>query len=632
MRRHLIIVIGVLLAVISLTAQEPPSYHTRSKKAIALFEEARKLDHAGNWFRSLDLLQEALKKDKSFDEAILLTHQILIKRGQWSRADSIYKVSEERVDEEFKNRMLLDGAFYNYSEGNYEEAQELKKQIDGEIKGIDHRMLDLVKTSIDYAVEQKKTPRKIEFTQLPAPLNNKPQQYFPSITGTDMLVFTIRDKGGRSHEDIYFSQLSETGWSTPLGISTGINSERNEGTASISSDGRTLVFTACNRPSNVGSCDLYVAYRRTSGWTRPQLLSRAINTIYWESQPSLSQDGRQLYFVSKRPDGLGGQDLWWSQKVNDEWLPAINLGEQVNTTFDDCSPYIYADGKTLFFASRGRPGFGGYDLFVIERQNINAWGEARNLGYPINSHGNQVGYTVSTDGWAYYSDNDRFGQTKLHRFRMPEDLLPKTGIASLKGRIVNAETDAYLEADVNVADLATDSTLLVTRSDEASGRFQLFIEPNEDAYLYIKKKGFLLYKANMNELFASNQEAEVRLSPLKVGDKIILNDVLFQFNSAELDIEATQELDAAVAFLKDNPEVKIEIAGHTDAQGDEEYNIKLSFDRAMSVHEYFLKKNVPKENLVFKGYGESQPLTGAEVGDQAAKNRRIELIITGIGK
>lgn len=629
MRSWFLSILAILSFSLSVSGQE---LHTRSKKAIQLYEQARDLDHVGNWYNSYDLLKQALAKDGGFDEAVLLAHQILIKRGDWPSADSLYAKHQSRVEKSFRNRMLIDGAFYNYSEGNYDKAHELKALIDGDVKEVDKRLLDLVKKSIDYAIENKKKARTVEFKKLEAPVNDQPQQYFPSITANDMLVYTVRGKVGRGDENIFFSQWDGQVWTKPESISSSINSDRNEGTASISADGRTIVFTGCNKPNGVGSCDLYISYKEGEEWSKPQLLSEAVNTLYWESQPSLSQDGRQLYFVSKRPDGLGGQDIWWSEKISGEWSPAVNLGPDVNTSFDDCSPYIHPNAKTLFFASRGRLGFGGYDLYRTEQTARMVWTEPLNLGYPINTHGNQVGYTISADGWAYYSASDSERQTRLFRFKMPDDLLPEAPVFALTGFVTDADSKQPLSAEVNVSDLATDSTLLVTRSEARNGKFRLLMESNESAYLYIKKKGYLLYKANLDNLFDSAGVADIALVPLRVGERIVLTDILFEFNSAELDDKATKELDQAVAFLLANPEVKIEIAGHTDSQGNDDYNIKLSDSRAASVYRYFLKKSVPKENLVFKGYGESQPIAVGTDASQAARNRRIELIITSIGE
>ena len=630
--RILATILIMTLPLLALSQTEKKDLHSRSKKAIALFEQAKALDHVGNWYRSLDLLKQALAKDNSFDEAILLTHQVLIKRGFWRQADSLFQKLESKVEPKFKNRMLLDGAFYNYSEGNYERASELKGQIDGKVTSIDHRLYELVKESIDYAKVEKERPRAIEFMELSYPLNNQPMQYFPSITSTDILVFTVRKKGGRGDENIFYATWQDGEWSKPMSISEKINTDRNEGTASISADGRTLVFTGCNKPGGVGSCDLYISEKTDEDWSRPRLLSEAVNTLYWESQPSLSQDGRQLYFVSKRPDGIGGQDIWWSIKIAGEWQPAINLGETINTSFDDCSPYIHPDGRTLFFASRGRVGFGGYDLYTSTKTAPQQWAEPRNLGYPINNHRNQVGYTISSDGWAYYSDNEGDRETKLYRFKMPPDLLPDEALFTLSGLVADADSKKPLSAEVIVADIATDSTMLITRSGSALGQFKLLMDRNDNAYLYIKKKGYLLFRADMRDLYRTGTDAEILLKPLKVGDKVILKNILFEFNSDVLDQKATQELDLAASFILDNPEVTVEIAGHTDDQGEESYNLKLSKSRAASVYDYFLKKGIPKENLVFEGYGESQPVVSSSDSISASLNRRIELIITSINK
>ena len=389
------ITISLLFCILQANGQEEDNLHSRNKKAIELYKEAQSLDHVGNYYKSYNLLLDALKRDDSFDEAILLTHQILIKRGELEKALKLYEEYKEEVDQNFKNRLLIDAAYALFSNGEYERAKVLKDQIEGKVLDLDDALFNIVTNSIDYSIKETTNARSIDFEKLPAPVNNRPQQYFPSITADNLLIYTVRENQGRGDENLFFTKNEEGGWSQPLELSKKINSERNEGTASISADGNTLVYTACNAPDGVGSCDLYITYREGADWSTPRNLGKAVNTIHWESQPSLSQDGRELYFVSARPNGEGGQDIWKSTKQNGKWREAVNLGPSINTRFDDCSPYIHPNGINLFFASRGRLGFGGYDLYSTELKNEGKWTEPKNLGYPINNHRNQVGYTVS---------------------------------------------------------------------------------------------------------------------------------------------------------------------------------------------------------------------------------------------
>jgi outer membrane protein OmpA-like peptidoglycan-associated protein len=605
--------------------------HSKNRKALELFKQAQEFDHVGNLYKSHDLLQEILQRDDSFDEAVLLLHQVLIKRGEIEIALGVYEKYKPKVDQEFKNRMLADAAFFMFSNGEYERAKGLKDQIEGKVQNVDEALFNLVASSIDYAIQEKSKTLAIEFEKLPAPLNKQGQQYFPSITASDMLVFTVRERQGLGDENLYFSKKKGELWQTPISISKKINSDRNEGTASISADGNTLVYTACNAPDGLGSCDLYVTYKEGSDWSVPKNLGRAVNTIHWESQPSLSQDGRLLYFVSSRPNGMGGQDLWQSKKVNGKWTEAENLGESINTRFDDCSPYIHPNGVNLYFASRGRLGFGGYDLYTTENEN-GTWAEVKNLGYPINNHRNQVGYTISLDGWAYYSDNQFDGASELFKFKLPDDLIPKNLVQYKRGLVLSAADSTPILSEVFVADIQSDSIISRTYSDFESGRFNLVYPKESLANIYLRRRGYLLYKSNLKDLWQEKEDATIYLQPIKVGERIILNDILFDLNSSILSKSATKELEIAVEFLKDNPELVIEIGGHTDSIGAEDYNLNLSKLRAQSVYDFFISKNIPVESLIYRGYGESQLLYDNLNSSEYSKNRRIELIILKLRK
>jgi OOP family OmpA-OmpF porin len=609
--------------------EEENKLHSRNRKALQLFKQAQELDHVGNLYESYDLLIQALAKDDSFDEAVLLLHQVLIKRGEVDKALLVYENYQAEVVQEFKNRMLADGAYALFSNGQYEKAKALKDKIQGKVVDIDEALLSLVTGSIDYALKAKSLGLDIAFEKLSAPINQYAQQYFPSITASDQLIFTVRENQGRGDENLYFSNQVDGIWQSPMSISKNINSDRNEGTASISADGNTLVYTACNSPDGIGSCDLYVAYRDGSDWSPPKNLGRAVNTIHWDSQPSLSQDGRLLYFVSSRPNGLGGQDLWKSTKVSGKWTEAQNLGPAINTRFDDCSPYIHPNGINLYFASRGRLGFGGYDLYTAEFEKGN-WLEVKNLGYPINNHRNQVGYTISLDGWAYYSDNLFDGGAEIFRFKLPEELIPKNLVDYKRGLVMSAADSTPVFGEVYVADIKSDSIISRTYADFETGRFNLVFPQNSKANIYVRRRGYLLFKSNLMDLWGSKSAAEIYLQPIKVGDKIILNDILFDLNSAALSKSATKELEIVIEFLKDNPALVVEIRGHTDSIGDEVYNLRLSSQRAEAVYKYLIGKKIPEALLSFKGYGEGQLLTRVDIED--SKNRRIEIYIKSLKK
>lgn len=605
--------------------------HTKSKRAIELYKEAYELDSIGNIFQSLPLLQEALQKDESFDEAHLLLFMTYMKRNQLNNAIQTIELSKPFVEEGFSNRMTLELATFHWSSGRYGEALRLKNAINGVIVGVDQETIDLVYQSIEMANKGKEPTEKIDFQELPNPINLFEAQYFPSIAADGTIVFTGRQKSRNgTNENLYISSSIGNKWSKPENISERINTERyNEGTASIASDGFSIVFTGCNRPKGLGSCDLYISYYTDSNWSSPKNLGREINSQYWESQPSLSQDGRKLYFVSRRPGGFGGQDIWVSEKVGESWTKAKNLGPTVNTKWDDCSPFIYPDGQTFYYASKGKPGFGGYDLFKTRIVN-EKWDEPINLGFPINTFDNQVGYSLGVDGWAYYSDNNLMQQIKLYRFRMPKSLMPESKIVMLSGIVVDANTKEKISAELFVTDVLKDSTVVQTYSKN-TGVFG-FIMPasKRDFMVYANKNGYKLYKNKLSNMTTTKGNFVIPMEKLALGEKVVLNNILFELNSAVLNLTAKKELEVALDFLKDNPKVNIAIGGHTDVSGAPDYNQELSEKRAKSVLDYFVEFGISQDRLTHIGYGENFPIT-LEKGAQAnAINRRIELVITGI--
>lgn len=616
------------LSQISLAQKE---LHTKSKKAIDLYYQAYELDSVGNIFQSLPLLQEALEKDNSFDEAHLLLFMIYMKRNELNKAIQTIGLSRPLVEPGFSNRMTLELATFHWSSGRYGEALKLKEKINGNVYGVDQATIELVYQSIDMASEGKNNADKIDFQELPNPINLFEAQYFPSISADGTIVFTGREKTRNgSNENLYISRAVGNKWAKPENLSESINTERyNEGTASIASDGFSIVFTGCNRPEGLGSCDLYISYNRNGQWSKPENLGNEVNSEHWESQPSLSQDGRRLYFVSRRPGGFGGQDLWVSEKNGQNWTVAKNLGPTLNTKWDDCSPFIYPDGKTFYYASKGKPGFGGYDLFktqIVDQK----WEEPVNLGFPINTFDNQVGYSLGVDGWAYYSDNNFMQQIKLYRFKMPKTLRPESKIILLSGIVVDADTKLKISAELYVTDLVKDSTVVQTYSKN-NGVFG-FMAPtsSNDLMVYANKSGYKLYKNRLSNIIKEEGKFVIPMEKLALGEKVVLNNILFELNSSLLNLEAKKELEVALDFLNDNPEVNIEIGGHTDVSGEADYNLKLSEERAKSVLDFFVEYGISPVRLTHIGYGESQPIT-IEKGDETnAINRRIEFVVTGI--
>ena len=468
-------------------------------------------------------------------------------------------------------------------------------------------------------------------------LNSFPLQYFPVLTADgNTIIYTVR-LGVQFHDDenIVTSTKYENGeWAKPISVSPNINSQFNEGTCTISADGRTLIFTTCEGRRSYGSCDLYISTKVGDEWSVPKNLGKNINTRSWESQPALSADGRKLFFVSDRGGGFGRRDIWLSVKDKDNvWQRAVNLGPTINTVEDEVSPFMHVNGTTLFFASKGFPGFGGFDLYKSDLIDT-IWQEPENLGYPLNTYEDQVSLFVSTDGKRGYYSFERKWQTEenqsfLYEFEFPDDGILENRSIYLTGNIYDEETRKPLGANIELYNLGEENPISLFTSDPETGKYFSILNEKGNIILYIDRQGYLFqsetFEVDVNK--SNSITKDIYLKPIKKGTTVRLNNIFFEFNSAKLTEESKTELNKVIGFLKDNPRTRITISGHTDDQGTDEYNMKLSEQRAKAVFNFLIDNGIPGENLTSVGFGESRPLISKTDEESRKLNRRIEFSI-----
>ena len=465
-------------------------------------------------------------------------------------------------------------------------------------------------------------------------------QYWPSLSVDEQtLVFTaLIPKNpdnpaviGNRHEDFFVSDFRDGKWTKPENIGSPPNTSDNEGAQTISADAARMYFTACNRPDGKGGCDLYYSEKRNGLWTRPRNLGEPINTSAKETQPSISADGRTLYFVSTRSGGKGEQDIWTSTLGdNGHWGKPVNL-EEINTSGDESSPFIHLDNRTLYFASDGWPGMGQYDLFMTRKDSSGRWSTPENLGYPINSKYNEEGMIVNARGdRAYYSSDRGDGHIRnIFTFGLYPAARPHP-VSYMKGKIYDAQHYNPLKALFELIDLSTADKVAEAYSDSVSGEFLVCIPSGKDYALNIKSKGYLFYSENFTMLDGTYREPYLKDIPLKriqPGEKVILKNIFFDFASAELLNESKAELQQLVQFLRDNPDVKIQITGHTDNVGTQAYNLDLSQNRARSVANCLLNEGIAMTRVSYKGMGFSEPVADNNSEEGRAQNRRTELLI-----
>jgi outer membrane protein OmpA-like peptidoglycan-associated protein len=640
MIRFAVLLSFLLLPVLVAVGQV--KYSTTSKKAIKLYEEAELMLRQRRFSEAIARFKGALEKDNDFIEAHLrlaFSYEILRESNeQQYHLEQVIRLAPNSV--KYKNVYYSLGKVY-FNQGRYEPAGELLDKLQN--FGIDSErmrkdVIDLQR-NINFAIEHIQKPIDIKPLPMPDVLNSFPLQYFPVLTADEQtIIYTSRD-GVTFHDDenIVISTKDEGGnWQSPVGISPNINSQFNEGTCTISADGRTLIFTNCEGRPGLGSCDLFISYRTGDEWSVPENLGKNVNSMSWDSQPSLSADGRKLYLISDRAGGMGKRDIWMSVKDrNNQWGKAVNLGRPVNSPEDEVSPFIHVNGTTLFYSSTGFPGFGGFDLYKSEWSD-SAWSEPVNLGYPLNTHEDQVSLFVSTNGKrGYYSYEriNREGQKEslLYYFNFPSEGILNYKSIYLTGHVYDIETSEPIGATIELYLLGESEPLSIFNSDPETGEYFSILSENTKIALYVERPGYLFESQTfeINAGFDDQIRKDIYLQPIREGNLVRLNNIFFELNSASLTEESVTELLKISRFLLENPGVKIKIAGHTDDLGSDDYNLQLSERRARAVYDFLIKQNIHPDFLTYAGYGETRPLEENRDEKSRSLNRRIEFYIDG---
>lgn len=634
---RILIIICLILSALTTSAQLPLA--TKSKKAIELYTEADNFRVRGQFTQAIGLLNQALQKDKEFVEA-------------WYRLGIIYMTLKDfpKAIEHFEKGLALTNDirkqkifWYDLGEsyftvGSYDKAEKmlgdfLKAETANRPRIERARLL---MSNIQFARENQQNVSAYRQRPLSDTVNAFVMQYFPVLTADQQqLIFTRRlGDGPNDDEDLVISRKDARGrWTSPESLSKNINSDLNEGTCTISADGRRLIFTSCVGRKGYGSCDLYQSVRIGDEWTVPENLGPNVNSAEWESQPSLSADGRTLYFVSDRRGGVGRRDIWMSQ-MNDkgEWTRARNIGKPVNTVYDEISPFIHVNNRILYFASNGLVGFGGYDIFFSERDSAAAWSAPNNIGSPVNNHEDQFSLFITADGKkGYYSHEELkeagYTRSKIFEMHIPEDKQIRYKSNYVKGVVRDRETGGPLAASIELINLETNETESLVSSDSVSGSYLIVLTQGAEYALYVSKTGYLFRSLNFNYSEARDYQPivlDIDLERARAGTTAILQNIFFDVDKYELKEKSLTELQKILTFLKQNPSVQVEISGHTDNVGSDAYNLQLSERRAQSVYNYLVSNGVDRGRLSTKGYGSAQPIADNAIEEGRQKNRRIE--------
>lgn len=633
-------IIFFLLAIVAVHGVAQAQLSTKSKKAIEFYIEADNYRVRGQFREAIALLNLAIEKDDEFVEAYQRLGLVYFNMKQFDQAITQFEkgISLTTDVRKHKNVWVELGEAY-LTKGRYEDAMKVlgafvKTEVQNKQK-VDHATA-LYKNA-EFAFKNKDNLSAYQLRPLSDTVNCFAMQYFPVLTADQkQLIFTRRlrdDPNG--DEDLVVSKKSSNGqWQKPVSISKNINTQLNEGTCTISADGRKLILTSCSGREGIGSCDLYESIKIGEEWSEPVNLGPNVNSPWWESQPSLSADGRTLYFISDRRAGLGGRDIWISQLGdNGKWEKAFNAGKPINSQFHEMSPFIHANNKVLYYSSNGLPGFGGFDIFFVERKDSAGWSAPQNFGAPVNTHEDQFSLFITADGnKAYYSQDEAgpiTGSTKsmLFEVRIPEENQIKFRSNYVKGIVRDKKDRTPLRARIELINIEKNAVESLVESDSITGEYLIVLTQGADYALYVNKKQYLFKSLNFNYSEVKHFQPivlDIDLEKAVAGSMVVLNNIFFEFDKFDLKDSSIPELNRILTFLKENPRVKVEIAGHTDNAGTAAYNRQLSLKRAQSVFNYLVEKGVAKARLVPMGYGPDRPLAPNDSEDNKKLNRRIE--------
>ncbi len=491
------------------------------------------------------------------------------------------------------------------------------------------------------------TPVKIEIENMGASINSAYADYGPVLSADEStLIFTSRrpestggkmDEDGKFFEDIYISKKNDSVWSPAVSIGSSINTEGNEATVGISIDGQIILIYKDEK----GNGNLFTTSLIGDQWSSPKKLNKNINTKDWEPSAFLSADGNILYFTSNRKGGFGGRDIYKSNKLpNGEWAIASNLGPAINTPYDEDAPFIHPDGLTLYFSSNGHGTMGGFDIFSSMLSDKNEWTKPANIGYPINTTDDDIYYAVSPDNKrAYYSSFKSGGIGEKDNYLITFFEYIESPLTLLKGVVTDPYGKIPKAVEITVTDNETGKIVGIYRPNSKTGEYLFILPPGKNYNITYEAEGYLFHSENMDVLIKTNYyviRKAVQLKPLVVGAKVVLKNIFFDFDKATLRPISNVELGKLFKLLSSNKGMIVEISGHTDEKGEINYNVKLSEERAQSVVAYLIEKGINKNQMIAKGYGESNPIAdnfnsdGIENTENMQLNRRVELKIIEI--
>lgn len=528
------------------------------------------------------------------------------------------------------------------------------------------------------ALEVTKDTLRIEINNIGAGINSISDDYAEIISGDGKTIFFASrrqlSKSSTQYDDLKFdeniltSMLNESGWGLPVSIGKNLTTPYCETPLYLSPTGDKLyVYVGYERGGNI-----MVSEKKKGEWKSPGHVSFKINSGGMETSMTISPSGDEVWYVTDKEKGiLGGKDVYMIKKQEGRrWSKPVNAGPMINSSFDEESVRFSKGGDTLWFSSKGHNSTGGFDIFYSVKDKIGTWGKAINCGYPVNTPWDELFFypAPNDDSTFYFASNrpESIGGLDIFRGRIlpPEPVIipvtppkpdtivvrdtivivkeiiqappppvvepPKETGLYLIGKVKDSETSEPVMAKIDVIDFSTDLVAGSTASSDVDGSYRVKLPAKKTYMVDIRGSGFLsdMKRINIPATFSGDAyNLDISLIKVKVGKKIVLNNILFETGKSVLTKSSYEEIDRLLSILEENPKMKIEISGHTDKTGSEPFNFKLSENRAKAVVDYLVQKGISSSRLEYKGFGSLQPIADNATAAGRTKNRRVEFKI-----
>lgn len=639
----------------------------------------------GDYEDALEVFEQAIEHNENNVKAHFYVGKCYLQTTDRKGESVDYLKKSYELDPEVSNMIFFligEGYRYHYQ---FDEAINFyilfKEELETNRRLFLNDDVDALKKKTERKIEEcinaKKfiaAPQKVEIKQLEGGVNSEYEEYAPTLSvDGNTLIFTSRRKGStgslkdvdnKYYEDIWVSHKNGDVWSEPVGVSDVINTDHHESNTVISPDNNELYIY---RSDNLG--DIYVSTKKKGEWGKPKEF-KLVNTEEKESSVFISSDGQHLFYASGKEGGVGGVDIYHATKQGSKWSSPVNLGEIVNTEYDEDGPSFDVNTSTLYFSSKGHNSMGGFDIYFSEYdEDSGEWSEPENLGYPVNSPEDDLHFVISSDGEkAYYATTrkDSYGEHDIYLVSPPHELHTDS--------VPTSDTLASRDPEEQDTTLVDDTPLIDSATIEEKGDKSYFVEilvkneegeeipalakvtdlsnnslyneqyftgtyktefRNEEAKTYvltIEAEGYLYQTVRLEvpsmgtEEFTLNKTIVLKKPKLKKVN--VLRNVYFEFDNYTINHKSIQELKLLHKYLEENPNAIIELAGHTCFIGPPSYNNELSYKRALAVKNYLIKKGIAQSRIVAKGYGESKPLATNDDEEEGRElNRRTEFII-----